>query len=307
MPLDLASIPETPTVPFHLLAVEQGFNVRTQYDDKEIKALAESIKEHGQNTPLKVHRNGGTKLIIDEGHRRYLAMQLLGWKSEPVKIDLAHFDTQAERYLANLVENENRQDVSTYDFAKRCAELSEGIALVVDGKPSGEVVKVDLKEIAKRTSKSLSHIQNLVRCYKNMTEDARAVWANGFVAGKKRQELPLAVVFELGKSEGGEPVAEEEQEKILGNYITKVQATMEETGGKRKRRSKKELAAANEDKPAAISEIRDALELFEARAKDDDAPKKGSVADAFLKGQIMALRYVTGEITLRGFQASSYK
>lgn len=67
---------ETLKIPFSLLFIEEGFNIRSDYGD--LSALKSSIIENGQQEPIKVMKitsgehKGKYKVI--EGHRRVTAI-----------------------------------------------------------------------------------------------------------------------------------------------------------------------------------------------------------------------------------------
>lgn len=76
-------------VPFEILAIRSGFNARIVYD--EIDELAESIKANGLLHPLRVDLVKDGVAYIEEGHRRYQALQKLhkkGWLNEANVLNL---------------------------------------------------------------------------------------------------------------------------------------------------------------------------------------------------------------------------
>jgi ParB-like chromosome segregation protein Spo0J len=66
---------ETFYIKFSKLKVRDGFNVRNDYGD--IKGLADSIEALGLNTPLRVDVLANGTVYIEQGHRRFKALQLL--------------------------------------------------------------------------------------------------------------------------------------------------------------------------------------------------------------------------------------
>lgn len=299
----------TPTIPFIKLEADLDFNIRTEYDARELQELQDSIAAHGQNTPIKVRANGGTKFKVVEGFRRYMAFERLKWGGKPVKVDFVEFKDEAEAYLSNMIENEARAEVSGFDFAKRCYELDQGIVLKrkgPDGKLQEITVKVDKKDIAARTTKSASHVGNLIRSFKNASADVKKVWQKGFMAGGKRHEIALADIFMLSRLEDGKPLSEEEQDKALAEIIAAKEAEMEATGGKRKRRTKAQMEAAEAGGSGATpkGELRDTLELLKNRIEDDGL--KG-LDRAYAEGKVQGIRYALGEISRKGVTPNTYK
>lgn len=116
----------------------------------QIARLVESIKEHKQLTPCLVRMHPKPtkekKYQLIAGFRRMTALRILGWKTVVVQI-LTVSDKEAA-YL-NLIENEDRKQLSTYEIAKSAKAIKDAFK-----EPSAE--------IAKRLRKSPSYIHNLI-------------------------------------------------------------------------------------------------------------------------------------------------
>lgn len=78
--VELASIPLTD------IATEDGFNPRGEiHEDTELRALAETIRNHGCLLPVRVRREGAGFVLI-AGERRYRAAKLAGLTEIPASI-----------------------------------------------------------------------------------------------------------------------------------------------------------------------------------------------------------------------------
>src|SRR5580765_5003757 len=77
----------------------------------QVRALAESIREHGLLQPdvVRRHPTFDDRYELIAGHRRLAAVRSLGWTSLPAVVRRADAD---EAYLLTLVENLQRQDLS---------------------------------------------------------------------------------------------------------------------------------------------------------------------------------------------------
>jgi len=67
---------DLPKVPFNLLLVREGFNIRKEMGN--IEELADSIQENGVRVPLRGYKEKGKdSYIVVDGHRRYFACKLV--------------------------------------------------------------------------------------------------------------------------------------------------------------------------------------------------------------------------------------
>ena len=95
----------------HIKVKEQ---VRTKFDDKSLKDLAENIKANGLIQPLVVHRVKGTLTLVC-GERRYRAMTSIDMKKAPCFI----LDDKSEEELMAIQfsENSSREELHYIDKA----------------------------------------------------------------------------------------------------------------------------------------------------------------------------------------------
>jgi len=95
------------------------FKQRIRRDLGDIEGLMESLKKHGQLTPIIINRNN--ELIA--GFRRLQAAKRLGWKSiEVVILDRA---SQQKKLEIEIEENVQRQDLSAEELAEGLIRLKK--------------------------------------------------------------------------------------------------------------------------------------------------------------------------------------
>lgn len=119
---------------------------RLVFDDEQIQALAQSIKENGLIQPITVRYVNGKYEII-AGERRFRACVLAGLTKVPVHCMVT---TDYESAVLALVENIQRVDLSSIEEAKAYVNLMQlsGMSQV---------------ELAKKVGKSQSAVANKIR------------------------------------------------------------------------------------------------------------------------------------------------
>lgn len=122
------------------------FQPRQQFDDEELRALAESIKVHGLLQPVLVRpREDGYELVA--GERRWRAAQLAGLTEIPAIVRHCSDD---ELLALALIENLQREDLNPLDEAHAYKVLMEKFGLTQEA-------------IAERIGKSRATIANTLR------------------------------------------------------------------------------------------------------------------------------------------------
>lgn len=91
------------------------YNPRTEFKDKELEELAESIRLHGVQTDIKVRPAEGGRYQIVYGERRYRASLLAGRQTIPAKVECMT-DEQAE--TCAIIENMQRENFSPFEEGK---------------------------------------------------------------------------------------------------------------------------------------------------------------------------------------------
>lgn len=148
---------------------------RTQFDEVELEALAESIRVHGILQPLAVRAVGDGYYQIIAGERRWRAARLAGLSEVPVVVVEADDKTVME--LA-LVENLQRQDLNPMEEAEGYRALQEEYGMTQE-------------EVAARVGKSRPAVANALRLLA-LPEEVRVLVCDGSLsAGHARAILSL--------------------------------------------------------------------------------------------------------------------
>lgn len=140
---------ETMDIPLVRIATASIQNCRKNDDQENFKHLVDSMASQGLLEPVIVIRDSRREnhFILLAGFRRFRAAGELGWTSIRAQIHppVSKFDA----YLINLCENSARQDISTYELARRCQDLV-GLGL-------------SETELAERLNYSRTYVHNLIR------------------------------------------------------------------------------------------------------------------------------------------------
>ena len=136
---------------------------RRDFNEDDLKELAESFKTNGIIQPLVVKENGGAYVIV-AGERRFRAARLAGLEEVPVLV-MGEVDDTRMLELA-LVENLQRENLNA-------VEVAEAYRMLID--------KCDLtqKELAEKVGKSRTAVTNVMRLLslpdsiKNMIREGR--------------------------------------------------------------------------------------------------------------------------------------
>ena len=203
-----------------------GDNPRELFSDDKLAELAESIRVHGLQQPLVVRRApfaadglsvkesaAADVYVLVAGERRLRAVKLLGWRTVPCRVSREGMSDR-EAAIATVVENVEREDLSTYELARACQILS--LKYELSGEATGKVVR-----------RTKFYVNNLLRCLRNLDPSIIAAWRDGHdkatsddltkLAGVKDKaaqlkywqmlrdgEDPFAVVEEVEEGEGAD-------------------------------------------------------------------------------------------------------
>lgn len=166
---DLTEEPESTgglkTLPLHKIEPNPN-QPRRDFDDEELEALAESIRQHGIIQPLTVREMPNGYYQIIAGERRWRASRLAGLDEVPVVIMEA--DDRKAMELA-LIENLQRQDLNPIEEAEGYERLMKQFGLTQE-------------QVAKRVVKSRSAVANALRLLALPTE-VRTMVSEGEISG----------------------------------------------------------------------------------------------------------------------------
>lgn len=126
------------------------FQPRREFNDSEIKELADSIKEQGLLQPILLRKNGD-KFQIVLGERRFRAVRSLGLES--IKAGVLDKATDRQMMEWALIENIQRVQLSSIEEALAYEQLIRNCDYTHD-------------QIAKNLGKSRSNISNTLRLLK---------------------------------------------------------------------------------------------------------------------------------------------
>ena len=148
---------------------------RSDFDEEELQALADSIEEHGIIQPLTVRQLDSGYYQIIAGERRWRAARLANLSEVPVVIIEA--DDRKAMGLA-LIENLQRQDLNPVEEALGYQSLMEDYGLTQD-------------EAAKRVGKSRPAVANSLRLLGLCPEVLEKLRKGELTAGHARAVLTL--------------------------------------------------------------------------------------------------------------------
>jgi ParB family chromosome partitioning protein len=147
---------------------------RKRFDDKSLRELADSIKEHGLLQPLIVRpRQDGFELVA--GERRWRAAQMAGLKQVPALLREMD-DVQAAE--VSLVENIQRDDLSAIEEAMAYKYMMDNYGYTQE-------------VLAEKLGKSRSHIANMVRMLALPEQVLTMLESQEITAGHARAILSL--------------------------------------------------------------------------------------------------------------------
>lgn len=150
-------------IPLNKIRVKN--NYRQTFDEKKLRELASSIKQHGVIEPILVRPRGENAFEIIAGERRVRASKLAGLVSVPAIVR----DLSDERFLeTQLVENMQREGVPFMEEAYGIKNLRDNCDL-------------DVSEICKKISKSNAYVYMMLQLT-TMCETAQAAAARGEIS-----------------------------------------------------------------------------------------------------------------------------
>ena len=148
---------------------------RKSFDEEELSALADSIRQHGVIQPLTVRLLDTGYYQIIAGERRWRAARLAGLREVPVVVVEA--DDKKAMELA-LIENLQRADLTPIEEARGYQQLIGEYGLTQE-------------QVAERVSKSRPAVANAMRLLSLSPELLAMVEAGALTAGHARALLSL--------------------------------------------------------------------------------------------------------------------
>ena len=147
---------------------------RKTFDEKALKELSQSIKQHGVIQPIILQKNGERYTII-AGERRFRASRMAGLKTIPAIIKEYNKQQVSE---VSIIENLQREDLNPIESAKAINDLIEQFNLTQE-------------EVADKLGKSRSAVANTLRLLTLPNEVINYIEAGKLSAGHARTLLGL--------------------------------------------------------------------------------------------------------------------
>ncbi len=154
---------ETQVVAIEKIEVKDGFNPRSDFDEKRLAELEASIRQSGLVTALTVRANGGGKFVLIAGERRLTAAKRAGLTEVPVVIREGK-----DALSAAIAENLIREDLDPIEEARALQRLAEAEKLTTH------------KKLADRVGKSSAYVSERLRLLA-LPEKVQARIADGSV------------------------------------------------------------------------------------------------------------------------------
>jgi len=182
---------------------------RRDFNEEDLKELAESFKTNGIIQPLVVKENGGAFVII-AGERRFRAARMAGLEKVPVLV-MDDVDDRRMLELA-LVENLQRENLNA-------VEVAEAYRMLIDK------CGLTQKELAEKVGKSRTAVTNIIRLLSLPDSIKNMIRGGRITEGHARAILSLENENEMLKM----------AERIISNTLT-VRDVEKVSQRKRKRR-----------------------------------------------------------------------
>ena len=179
---------------------------RRQLSADSVRQLAESIRRHGQLSPLLVRACGGGQYELIAGQRRLLALRALGRDTaDAIVLDVGRCDSA----LIALVENLQREPLHFLDEAEACRSL-------LDAYP------ITQERLAASLSVSPSALANRLRLLKLSPRVREAVRLGGLTERHARALLALedeAVQLEIARQIAEEKLSVKQAEARVAQRL----------------------------------------------------------------------------------------
>lgn len=222
---------------------------RTDFQDTEISALAESILQNGILQPLSVRRCGeGFELIA--GERRLRAAKICGFKVVPC---IVHEVSDRNSAILALVENIQRQDLSFFDEATAIEKLITYYGMTQE-------------DAAAKLGKAQSTIANKLRLLRLTPEERELIVKFGLTERHARALLKLAssadrliILEKIVKNN----LNVERTEKLIEDYI----------GNQREKASYKKRSKVFQNVKMFVNTINKAVETMQSAGIQADSKK----------------------------------
>ena len=226
---------------------------RKDFDEEKLKALSESVMEHGVIQPLIVsdEKNGFYKIIA--GERRWRAAKLAGLKEVPVVVRDYTKEQIAE---VSLVENLQRDDLNAIEEAFGYKRLMDEYGLTQ-------------QQVAEKVGKSRPAIANMLRLL-NLPESIRDMVIYGELSGGHARALAS-----LDDEDYQKDLAQEVISRDLS--VRQLEQIISEGKKEKKIRTKTELKIDKNLKVQLKTVEKELMEFFGTKVKISAGKNKGKI------------------------------
>ncbi|MDD7184656.1 MAG: ParB/RepB/Spo0J family partition protein [Ruminococcus sp.] len=231
------------------LIVPNPHQPRTEFDDSDIRSLAESIGQNGILQPLSV-RKSGEKYELIAGERRLRAAKMCGLQAVPC---IVHDISERNSAILALVENIQRQDLSFFDEAAAIEKLISYYGMTQE-------------DAASKLGKAQSTIANKLRLLRLTPEERELIMSFNLT------ERHARALLKLGSCEERMNILEkviknklnvERTEKLVEDYI----------GQKKVRQSYRTRSKVFQNVKIFVNTINKAIETMQSAGIDADSKK----------------------------------
>lgn len=158
---------------------------RRIFDDASVAELSESIKLHGQRTPIEVRRvpgNPDRPFMLVAGERRWRAAQLIGPK-HPLRAVISLITNDSDHFKHSVLENLQREDLAPIDTARALERLIRREGMTIQG-------------AADMFGKSVTYVQNYLLIVEKLAPEIHQ-----FLDPRqpKERQMPLSAAFDLAR------------------------------------------------------------------------------------------------------------
>lgn len=176
-------------------------SVSGELHDAKVKQLAFSIKNQGLIHPpllIRLSQAGADyakrqkeNYLLVAGFRRQEALDSLEIEESDYRLAPADW-TLSDALAANLVENLQREDLTTYEVAEQCHTLA------TEHRMNAAEIATKVRSLnaadaeGNRANMSKSHVENLVRLVKKLHPKIKAAWKDGHPKASLKTLLKIA-------------------------------------------------------------------------------------------------------------------
>lgn len=236
------------------------FQPRTEFEQKALEELSESIKIHGLIQPVTVRKMGYDKYQLISGERRTRASILAGLKKIPAYIRVANDQEMLEMALIENIQRENLNPIEVSLSYKRLLEECN----------------LKQEELGERVGKDRSTVSNYLRLLKLPDEVQKALQVNSISMGHAKALLGVEdsdeqlVLFHRIENEH---LSVRGTEQIVKQSKEAHSATAENDTATKKEESKVQNNLSEE----VITKYDNLKELLEAKISIRQKGKKGEI------------------------------